>query len=102
MRLRGALNPRFNLVLAILMTGVAFLSVYRGYGFGAGTQGNALIDMLVGLPVGLIAGLPSCLMNLKALDELREALDNKFFLSSQLALLDSRHGKNALTYFYIM
>jgi hypothetical protein len=36
------------------------------------------------------------------MSELREELDGKIFLSSQLALLSSRHGKNALAYFYII
>jgi hypothetical protein len=52
--------------------------------------------------LGAAAALPAYVMNRKALSELYDELNGKVFLSSQLALLNSRQGKNALAYFYLI
>lgn len=102
MALRGALNRKFNISLGIVMILCGSLMVYSGYALGSSTARIVLINILVGFPSGALAGVPAFLMNRRALTELYDALNGKVFLSSQLALLDSRHGKNAVVYFYFL
>jgi len=99
MALRGALNPGLNLLYALALVIMLSFVAYSAYDIGALRGGEVLLDGLAFL-VGLAVGMPAYFMNRRAIFELRDTLENKVFLSSQLALLDSRHGKNALVYFY--
>jgi hypothetical protein len=102
MALRGALSRGINIGLGIVLVALPCLMVCIGYGLGISTGRTVLIGALVGYPLGVLAGLPAFVLNRKAVSELYDALSGKLFLSSQLALLDSRHGKNALAYFYVL
>jgi hypothetical protein len=102
LKLRGALNRGFNVALGIIVAALLCLGLYIGYVLGSSTAKIALMNFLVVFPLGALAGLPGFVLNQKALAELRHELDGKLFLSSQLALLDSRHGRNAVAYFYFL
>ncbi len=101
MALRGGLSRRFNIGLGIVLLALPAVGVCLGYALRSISATRNLIRVLVAYPLGVLAGLPAFVLNRKALTELHDALDGRFFLSSQLALLDSRHGKNAVAYFYV-
>lgn len=101
MALKGALNRGANLLYGLVLTFAIGLPFYSAYRLGIFRAKEVLADCIA-LVIGAVAGLPAFLMNRTAVTELYDTLDNKFFLSSQLALLESRHGKNALAYFYFV
>ncbi len=75
---------------------------YQAYADDPGTLGAVALRIIAGYFVGILLGVPGFVMNRKGLTDLYCVLDGKFFLSSQLALLDSRHGKNAAAYFLFL
>jgi len=99
--LRGALNRGVNVAVGAAVILRCCLDLYRAYAHGVLGGREPLFDCFVFL-LGVAAGLPAYLMNRRALSELYDELNGKIFLSSQLALLDSHHGKNALAYFYLV
>lgn len=101
MALRGALGATFNVSYGLLLVVFLFSLLYSVSKLGTLSTEEVLLAS-GGFAVGALAGIPVYLMNRSAVDELYEALDGKFFLSSQLALLDSRHGKNAFACFYFL
>jgi len=101
MALRGAVGRDFNLLYALLVFGALSLIEYAVFKLG-GVGTKEVVVTALAFVVGLIAGSPAGLMNRRALQELYGKLDGKFYLSSQLALLDSREGKNAFAYFYFI
>jgi len=102
MALRGALNRGINIGLGVLLLALPCWLAYIGHAWRSGFARTALIYALLGYAAGALAGLPAFVLNRKALTELYDALNGKMFLSSQLALLDSRHGKNAAVCFYFL
>jgi len=100
--LRGALNRGINVGLAVILLEPPCAMVYDAYVNDRSTVGGALLRTLLGYTLGVLLALPSFALNLKALRALCVVLQGKFFLSSQLALFDSRHGKNAVAYFYFL
>jgi hypothetical protein len=102
MALRGALNHGVNVALGILLLAPPCWLIYLLGAWRPSFAKTALICALAAYPLGALAGLPGFLLNRKAVIELYDALEGKMFLSSQLALLDSRHGKNAVGYFYVV
>lgn len=100
MRLRGALNPWVNVVLGLVLLAWPCFFVLYGYWLGSFSAPYAALQALVEYPLGILVGLPALFLNRKALADLCRSLEGRTFLSSQLALLDSRHGKNAVAYFY--
>jgi hypothetical protein len=102
MALRGALSRGFNVGLAIVLLALPIVAVCLGYALGSISPTRDLISFLVAYLLGVLAGLPALVLNRKGLTERYDALDGRFFLSSQLALLDSRHGRNAVAYFYVV
>ena len=73
--------------------------VYLAYANDPGTLRAVAVRIIAGYVLGVLIGVPAFVMNRWALTDLQCVLDGKFFLSSQIALLDSRHGKNATAYF---
>jgi hypothetical protein len=102
MALRGALNRGINVGLGILLLALPCWLIFVGHAWAPSFAKTALICALVAYLVGALAGVPAFVLNQKAIIELHDALRGKIFLSSQLALLDSRHGKNAVVYFYFL
>jgi hypothetical protein len=101
MRLRGALSRDFNLVYAVAGLCIMGLIEYATFELRKEGSKDALVTA-VAFAVGLIVGSPAGLMNRRALRELYTKLVGKLYLSSQIALLDSRQGKNAFAYFYFV
>jgi hypothetical protein len=99
MALRGALNPGFNLLYTLILVGYLSWWIYFGYEIDA-FEGSEFVALCVAFPVGLLVGIPAYILNRKALSELAASLDNKIVLSSQLGLLDSHQGRNAVVYYY--
>lgn len=102
MPLRGALNRGLNIGLGMFLLVLPFRFVLIGIQGGPIFARTALINAGLAFLFGALAALPAYVLNRKALNELYEGLKGKIFLSSQLALLDSRHGKNAVAYFYFL
>jgi hypothetical protein len=102
MRLRGGLSRRFNIWLAIVLLLLPTAAICFALATGAIDAMHVLASVVDSYFVGIVVGLPAFVLNRKALTESYGALDGKFFLSSQVALFGSRHGKLALVYFYIM
>jgi hypothetical protein len=101
MVLRGALNRGLNVAVGAAVILGCCVALYLEYAHGVIGGKELLADCFVFL-LGVATGLPAYRMNRRALSELYDQLIGKIFLSSQLALLDSRHGKNALGYFYLV
>ena len=102
MVLRGGLGRRLNAGLAVLSVVPLCMLAYFWYLEDPSAIGHVLALTLAGFGLGALGGVPALLMNKRALMELYPSVVGKFFLSSQLALLDSRHGKNAAAYFYVV
>ena len=103
MRLRWGLSRRFNIWLAIALLLLPTAAVCLGFAFAANAQDaiDILANVVDSYFVGIVVGLPAFVLNRKALAESYGALDGKFFLSSQVALFRSRHGKLAVLYFWV-
>ncbi len=101
MALRGGLNRSVNVIIGAAVILRCSLDLYRAYAHSAGGGREALIDSSAFF-LGAAAALPAYVMNRRALSELYDKLNGKVFFSSQLALLNSRQGKNAVAYFYFV
>lgn len=102
MLLRGALSRSINFGLGILLLVPPCMMVYFWYVEEPSTLWPALSRTALGYFLGALIGVPAFVMNRRALTELYNTLSGKFFLSSQLALLDSRQGRNAMAYFFAL
>ena len=101
MAMRGALSPTANLAYGLLAAIFLYLLLFCVRATGV-LSASELLAHCFAFPLGVVVGLPAYVMNRRALQELHADLENKIFLSSQLALLSSRHGKNAVAYFYFV
>ena len=101
MALRGGLGRTFNVSYVCLALILWSFIVYSLYELGTLSFRRTLC-VVGSFLLGLVVGTPAGLMNRRALQELYRKLDGKFYLSSQFPLFESRQGKNALVYFYVL
>lgn len=100
MALRGALGAGLNTALAIVLLALPAVGICLV--LGDKTAQYLVTNILVAYLLGVLAGLPALVLNRMALTELYGALNGRLFLSSQIALFGSWHGKIAVLYFYVV